>query len=36
VPSTERARSELQLAEYTDLDEAIARTAAWHRVRGSA
>jgi dTDP-glucose 4,6-dehydratase len=36
VPSTERARAELQLAEYTDLAEAIARTAAWHRLRGSA
>ena len=31
VPSTERARSELQLAEYIDLAESIRRTAAWHR-----
>ncbi|HML18814.1 MAG TPA: NAD-dependent epimerase/dehydratase family protein [Bryobacteraceae bacterium] len=35
VPSTLRARSELQLDEYTDLSEAIRRTAAWHRLRRS-
>lgn len=31
VPSTERARSELDLREMVSLDEAIARTLAWHR-----
>ena len=35
VPSTERARSELQLAEYTPLTEAIQRTADWHQLRRS-
>jgi dTDP-glucose 4,6-dehydratase len=31
VPSTLRARTELDLAEWTSLDEGIARTLAWHR-----
>ena len=33
VPSTARARDELQLREYIDLPEALRRTAAWHRRR---
>ena len=33
VPSTDRARAELQLQEYIDLSDAIRRTAAWHRAR---
>ena len=36
VPSTARARAELQLQEYIDLPEALRRTAAWHRLGDSA
>lgn len=32
VPSTQRARDELGLREWIGLDDAIARTLAWHRV----
>jgi dTDP-glucose 4,6-dehydratase len=31
VPSTRRARTELDLSEWVDLDDAIRRTAEWHR-----
>jgi len=36
VPSTARARSELQLQQYIDLPEALRRTAAWHRLSHAA
>ena len=35
VPSTERARRELWLRQYIDLDEALRRTARWHRLSSS-
>ncbi len=35
VPSTQRARAELGLEAWIGLDEAIRRTAAWHRETGS-
>ena len=31
VPATERSRSELRLKEWISLEDAIRRTAAWHR-----
>lgn len=36
VPSTSRARSELGLSQWIPLDEAIRRTAAWHRRESAA
>jgi nucleoside-diphosphate-sugar epimerase len=35
VPSTLRARTELDLTETVPLDEAIRRTIAWHRARAT-
>jgi dTDP-glucose 4,6-dehydratase len=35
VPSTHRARTELGLEERVPLDDAIARTVAWHRSQGA-
>jgi len=31
VPDTARARDELKVAAWTPLEEAVARTIAWHR-----
>ena len=35
VPDTRRARSELAVAEWTTLEQAVDRTIAWHRERAA-